>query len=214
MLEIIKIQNSNFNDLYDFKIVSKNKTLNIYFGGNLDLYFYVTKNGFIPNKDQIIKFDITKENYVLFSAFEKLYNDIINCNVYDDLDDLDDLDYEELVCKNDMYNEWNNELKNSHIYDTLVNNGVISYRHDDQIYEEANILNIYKKGEKYCLEFILKNQKISKFIDIRFRNSGSRYVPFNIPFMRLYNNLQSYNPEYHQIHIEELMYQKRLYKMK
>ena len=47
-------------------------------------------------------------------------------------------------------------------------------------------------------------------VSIRFRNSGSRYNPFNIIFMKMFNKLQEYNPEYHQIHIEELEYQKKL----
>ena len=46
-------------------------------------------------------------------------------------------------------------------------------------------------------------------ICIRFRNSGSTYDPFNIIFMRMFNKLQEYIPEYHQIHIEEMNYSKK-----
>ena len=42
------------------------------------------------------------------------------------------------------------------------------------------------------------------------RNSGSRYSPHNIVFMRMFNELQEYYPEYHQIHMEEIEYQKKL----
>ena len=41
---------------------------------------------------------------------------------------------------------------------------------------------------------------------IRFRNSGSRYDPFNISFMLMYNTLKEYDTNYHQIHIEEYLY--------
>ena len=50
---------------------------------------------------------------------------------------------------------------------------------------------------------------------IRFRNSGSRYDPFNIVFMRMFLKLQQVddiNDFGHQIHIEEFLYQKRLLK--
>ena len=47
-------------------------------------------------------------------------------------------------------------------------------------------------------------------ISIRFRNSGSLYDPFNMIFMRMFNKLQNYDPEYHQIHFEEINYAKKL----
>ena len=47
-------------------------------------------------------------------------------------------------------------------------------------------------------------------ISIRFRNSGSKYKPFNICFMRLFNNLQNYDPDYHQITIEEYNYKRKI----
>ena len=42
-------------------------------------------------------------------------------------------------------------------------------------------------------------------ITVRFRNSGSRYDPFNIIFMKLYQGLYELDYEYHQIHIEEYL---------
>ena len=42
-------------------------------------------------------------------------------------------------------------------------------------------------------------------ITVRFRNSGSRYDPFNIIFMKLYQGLCALDYEYHQIHIEEYL---------
>jgi hypothetical protein len=54
--------------------------------------------------------------------------------------------------------------------------------------------------------------RIPGTLTIRFRNSGSTYDPFNIVFMKMYQRLQEYNPDYHQIHIEETIYQKTLKK--
>lgn len=197
---------------YDIEIISDNGKLNILFGGNGDLYFFVPKIDY-KNKNEIINFEITKENYELFTLFETLYNEVINCDVFRiDEDELDYYAEEEIEEKRQRHKEWNSELKTGYVYNNLVHDGVISWKHDDQIEEEANILNIYKENDKYRLEFVLRNTEMSFFIDVRFRNSGSRYQPFNISFMRFFNKLQQYDTEYHQIHIEEYMYQKQYQK--
>lgn len=208
MLNIKRVNGEN--DLYDIIINDGTKDLNILFGGNGDLYFFVNKIK-LDDTEQIVNFEITKENYFLYSLFENLYDKIINCDIYK-LDETESplVDEEEILEKINMYDEWNKDLKDSIEYKKLVNNGVISWRHDEQIYEEANTLNIHKEEDKYCLEFILKDKEMSHYIDVRFRNSGSRYMPFNRVFMQLYRKLQTYNPEYHQIHMEEYLYEKRL----
>jgi len=207
MLKITKAKNEM--NSYDFKIESEENTLGIIFGGNGDLYFYVKKNN--DEEKQIINFEITKENYVLYKLFESLYDQIINCDIYSlDEYELDFYDAEELEEKRIMHQEWNDDLKQSSVYKNLVKDGIISWRHDDQIYEQANILNIHKEDEKYRLEFVEQTEEWSIFLDVRFRNSGSRYSPFNMAFMDFYHELQKYDPEYHQIHMEEYLYQKRL----
>lgn len=206
MLKITKEKNKM--NSYDFKITSEDNTLGIMFGGNGDLYFYVKKT--IMNQKQIINFEITKGNYILYKLFESLYNQIINCDIYRlDEYELEFFDEQEAEEKRAMNQEWNEELKQSSVYKNLVKDGVISWRHDDQIYEQANILNIHKEDEKYRLEFVEQTQEWSPFLDVRFRNSGSRYSPFNMAFMDFYRELQKYDTEYHQIHMEEWLYQKR-----
>lgn len=209
MLEIKKIPNYKDERVYDFKIIQDDKVLNIFFGGNGDLYFYANKINF-DDEEQIVNFEITKENYELYYLFERLYNQIINSEIYRIVEiQLEFYDEDELEEKRKNYQEWNSELKRSSSYTDLVHNGVISWRHDEQIYEEANILNIYKEKEQYRLEFIPKSKELSHYIDIRFRNSGSRYHPFHLPFMELYQSLQEMDLEYHQIHMEEYLYQKK-----
>lgn len=61
---------------------------------------------------------------------------------------------------------------------------------------------ILKEG--YDNEYLLDG-----LISIRFRNSGSRYAPFNRLFMKMFNKLQfldDVNDYGHQIHIEEYLY--------
>ena len=88
---------------------------------------------------------------------------------------------------------------------------------DEEDYLIADRVSIEKIDDTYVLKFTRPELTEDKFsfrtignISIRFRNSGSRYDPFNIIFMRMFNKLQEYNPEYHQIHLEELSYQKKL----
>jgi len=210
MLEIKRYQDER--NTFDYFIKNEENTFRIFFGGNLDLYFCVNRKDY-ENDNEIINFEITKENYVLYSLFEQLYDKIISCEIHTiDKFELEMYDKDEIIEKEYIYKELNKELKDSYVYKNLVKNNVISWRHDDQIYEEANILNIYKEEEKFRLEFILQSKEWSTFIDVRFRNSGSRYNPFNMVFMQFYNKLQEYDPEYHQIHIEEYLYQKKLTK--
>ena len=49
---------------------------------------------------------------------------------------------------------------------------------------------------------------------VRISNSGSRYGYFNIPFMNMYTKLCEYNPDYHQIHMEEYLYNEKVKKLR
>ena len=81
------------------------------------------------------------------------------------------------------------------------------------------VLTIKKEDDQFLLEFTSPKIDDNDFIfrmlgtvSIRFRNSGSTYDPYNIIFMRMFNKLQDYDPEYHQMHIEELVYKRTLKK--
>lgn len=191
MLEIKKIPNYRDERFSDFKITQGDKELNIVFGGTGDWCFYVNKINFI-DEEQVVNFEITDENYELYSLFDILYNKIINCKLYKINEyDLERCTKEELEEKQIQYDEWNRELRENPPYN-LIHDGIISWRHDDQIFEEANILNIYKEENKYRLEFILTSKELSHIIDVRFRTSGSRYQKFYMPFIDLYRSLQFY----------------------
>ena len=95
----------------------------------------------------------------------------------------------------------------------------IEWHSDDDRYERSDCVKINKVDDTFVLEFIRPSITEDNFIyrtpgciSIRFRNSGSTYDPYNMIFMRMFNKLQEYDPDYHQIHIEELTYRKTLKK--
>ena len=82
----------------------------------------------------------------------------------------------------------------------------------------SNYLTIYDNEESFDIKFHTqqyikgfdRDSRTSHSIPIRFRNSGSKYNPFNIIFMRMYQNLkliEDVHEKGHQIHIEEYMYE-------
>ncbi|MBE6158009.1 MAG: hypothetical protein E7160_04370 [Firmicutes bacterium] len=153
------------------------------------------------NKDNYIKYDsflITKENYYIYEYFNQLYSDIENCNVY-----------------NDEYLD--GKICDSYQHSNIFQDGIVVFEsddpNDDEKFDEVNfnVLKISKEEDKYKLEFIFNNSK-DKFMNhsIRIRNSGSKYHPFNIVFMNFFRSLQEYDPEYHQMYIEEYVYKKKL----
>lgn len=214
MLKLSRRKNRQYEQLYDYEIKDNNKRFVISYEGTLDLYFSAFLEG--DYQSQKIEFEITKENYYLYQVFDTLYSNCLNCNIYK----VDELRYE--LCEtNEERKELVNEIKglNDNLrqyseYNMLFENEYLSWKSDDNLYEEADTLNIYKEAERYKLEFIRKNKEMHLGIVCRIRNHGSRYKPFNMPFMDLYNTLQKYDPEYHQVHVEEYLYQKRLEKIK
>jgi len=204
---------------YDFYLKQDNKTLKIVFGGNLDLYWNLILSNEKGKYDEIEEtFVITKENYYLYSLFEKLINDIKEANIFEpkypeNEDDRFGITTEE-ECK-----LWNTRLKNRYFYDELYNSldDTITWRSDDEQYDYADRVKLSKIDDNIVLEFtrpkINQNTygfRMSESISIRFRTSGSRYDEFYVPFMRMFNKLQDYDPNNHQIHIEELNYNKKL----
>ena len=174
---------------YTINIYDSNKILTITFGGNLDLYWYLSSK----EKKEVDTFEITKENYFLYSLFDILYNDIVNCNSFKVYD-------EELSFVNSIkelqkiYNrkkELNIIFSEYEEYKRLYNGEYICWYSDDDSIEDANYVKIIKDDDKYILEFFsnFKSNTLWLSNTIRFRNSGSRYMPFNMIFMEMYNSL-------------------------
>lgn len=206
------------------------KTLSIFFGGNLDLYFSLKNFGNDPT------FIIGKDNYEIHALFDILYNSVINANIYEKLTDkeinfiiflseLEKEDYHPKIAEELKRREkYERNLRKSIQYKNLVQDGVIIWRSDEYFDEIAPFVKIKKLKNAYILEFgkpiispEYKNDADLMLMDprritVRFRNSGSRYEPFNILFMKLYQGLCKLDYEHHQIHIEEYLIQERINK--
>lgn len=172
-----------------------NKEFIISFQGNLDLYFSLN------NFDDEPYFIIDKSNYIIYELFDKLYNDIKKCNIFDE-------------------QKINKDHKKRYEYKKLFNNSIIEWKSDDYPDEIAPSFKIIKEKDYYLITFNpLKEDKdfdyyiepqLNNWISIRIRNSGSKYSPFNIIFMKLYNSLCNINKEdLEQVHIQEYLLEKR-----
>ena len=212
-MKVIKEEN-NFGT--DIILKENDKYIRFSFGGNLDLYWSI----YTPNSNSESKqFIITKENYGIYSLFEKLFDDIENINIFDNLENIDDepKDKEKEKKKYRSFNLSNyNELFNE-------NTRTITWYSDETAHEVANILTIKQEKNIFKIDFSMQPHikgydedfHNAYCIPIRFRNSGSSYDPFNYIFMRMYNNMKEVDDIHdigHQIHLEEYLYEKKLVK--
>lgn len=180
---------------YDtFVIKTDSGSFEILFAPNGDLYWRYLSEKCILNDKEIQELTITKENYFVYELFYKLYESIKNNKVF-----YDDETYFEV-----------NERENK-----LFKNNMIEWYSDELPIDITSKLTVKKEKETFKVIF-QKSKKsqdgISLTYTIRFRNSGSKYEPFNISFMHMYNELKKYDPNCHQIHIEEYLYKQKTLK--
>ena len=160
-MKIRKVFDERFG-VNDIDFIFNNGIVKFMFGGNLDLTFYV-----ISEEEGTVNFIISPDDMEVFTLFNELYNKAINCDVKD------------------------KKFIRSTTYKKLFEDGYFSWKSEDQVYEDANQLNIYKEDNCYRLEFVLKNIDFATENAIRIQNSGCRYKPFNTLFLDLYNKLQN-----------------------
>ena len=199
-MEIKKKKNYVTEGVYDFELINDGKSVQIIYSNNLDLYMILECDEILEeNKYKSIDFDITKENYEVFEAFDILYNKIVY----------------EILKENDRIITRN--------YNKLVDDDKrIVWISDDGPFESQDRLVISKKDEHtYRLTFIrtdvvTPHEYKNRFgISIRFRNSGSQYDPLNFYFMDMYNQLQDVHVgEHRQIYLPELEYQEHIKTLK
>ncbi len=138
---------------YTINIYDSNKILTITFGGNLDLYWYLSSK----EKKEVDTFEITKENYFLYSLFDILYNDIVNCNLFKVYDE--ELSFvnsiKELQKIHNRKKELNKIFSEYEEYKRLYNGEYICWYSDDDSIKDANYVKIIKDDDKYILEFFL-----------------------------------------------------------
>lgn len=210
---------------YNISLINNNKKFEMLFFGNLDLYWVIER---LDDKDTMYEvFSITKENYEIYRIFEELFDSISECNVFQITDDEIESVYnqesnpeiaykkiEKLKLEKEKLNEF---AKKSGNYKLIYDGKNIIWYSDEDSLEDADILRISKNDDEIQIEFTCQNprcdQRLPGTICIRFCNSGSRYKPFNSLFMKHYNSFQEYVKKYdsniHQIHIEEILYQKK-----
>ena len=180
--------------------------LSMVYGGNGDLYWCIrSRNRTMEDDSKKDMFVITKENYALYSLFEELYNDIKEINIFEDFED-----------NKDIYRLYNH----SNYYELFDDdNSTITWYSDETSNEVANYLEIKKEKDCFVITFYIQDYidgydadfNSLSYIPVRFRNSGSRYYPFNIVFMKMYQKLKDVDDvnEYgHQIHFEEYLYER------
>lgn len=195
-MKVVKDANEFGLDIF---LKEEKKYVAITYNGNLDLYWSIHSEN--VNEDN--EFLITKENYRLYELFEQLFDDIKNINIFNE-----GLD-KEMYRSNNMSNY--NELYNG--------SNVVTWYSDEAAHEVANILKIIKCDSSFKIQFYTQpyidgyseDFHSLHYIPIRFRNSGSRYEPFNMVFMKMYRDMKEIddvNDYGHQLHLEEYLHNK------
>lgn len=205
---MVEIRKYMIGEYRSFDISTDEGVFQIWFGGNLDLYFRYEYNGNKLYGPDSKSFYITKENYFLFSLFDELYEDVKNYNIF-----VPDAYITEAECLENRERFREADLHNPR---KLFKDNKVDWHCDDFDYDDGGRFVIEKLDDCYKLTFNkCKNDSffgVAASYSVRIRNSGSRYGYFNMVFMRLYNKLcefdYEYDQEFHQIHIEEYMYHK------
>lgn len=212
MYTVNRISNPQFENTYNYELRDNDKSMILSFQGNLD--FYMSAISYKDNRDKKLSFTITKENYAIYSLFDELFRDIEECNIFSvdetRLEFMDDED--EIKEYYERIERMNSDLKTYSAYKRLIKRNLITWKSDDRDYGEPDFVKIYRGEDAFYITFVRQSEELHMGTVVRFRNSGSSYDPFNIPFMKFFNKLQEYDPEYHQIHIEEVILQKKLTK--
>ena len=191
------------DEYYSVSITDGKKVFEMIFGGNLDLHWNIWSIDKI-DRNKSISFNITRDSYVLWELFDNLYNDFRDCKVstVDETELSFCEDSEEIRKLYDRCNRRNEFLRGTTEYSRVFDGKSIRWVSDD---ESCNMVTITPNGDKYVVEFVSGEKRISYLEPhgIRFRNSGSMNAPFNQLFMKLYNEIISGEHDFNQIHMNE-----------
>lgn len=188
---IVEFKNNNYFDkVKDILIRDKKKLLKIFYGSNLDLYIDIFGDCNIDENGQYNAIFSINKNQEIYQYFENLIDNIIKCKVFD----TSDIKLE--IC--DTKEQMNELLKNNGVYNRLVQDSAIIWYSDNIYDEKANKLKIEKKDDKIILTFTDNPDDPTFGFGIRICNSGSKYEPFNLCFMNLFNQLQVLNRQEEQ----------------
>lgn len=182
--------NPCFEEIKDVLIRDGKQLLKIFYGSNFDLYIDIFGDYSIDENDCYSATFAIDHDQELYKYFESLVDNIINCNIFDAGNN------EPEKCNTEE--QMNESLKIKSVYNLLIQDSIITW-YSDNIYEEkANKLRIEKKDNKIILTFIDNPDDPTFGFGIRICNSGSKYEPFNLCFMNLFNQLQALNKNENQ----------------
>ena len=177
--------NSCFEEIKDVLIRDGKQLLKIFYGSNFDLYIDIFGDYSIDENDCYSATFAIDHDQELYKYFESLVDNIINCNIFDAGNN------EPEKCNTEE--QMNESLKIKSVYNLLIQDSIITWYSDNIYDEKANKLRIEKKDNKIILTFIDNPDDPTFGFVIRICNSGSKYEPFNLCFMNLFNQLQALN---------------------
>lgn len=177
--------NDCFNKVKDILIRDENKLLKIFYGSNFDLYIDIFGEHNIDENGYYNATFSINQSQEIYQYFENLIDSIIKCKVFDASD------IELGIC--DTKEQINELLKNNGVYNRLVQDSAIIWYSDNIYDEKANKLKIEKEDDEIILTFTDNPDDPAFGFGIRICNSGSKYTPFNLCFMNLFNQLQALN---------------------
>ena len=196
---------SNFFELYDYDFIEGEKTLSIYMGPDACIHFFIKNKQNEKSLEET--FTITKENKVLYDLFRETYEAIRENNLYES-------SKEEIAscnCAEDY------SLLKQKEYNILVQGQSVTWYSESDNYKNATHFTM--RVNKDSIDFHFKKKDIpnkrrdfiggKRFLDVRIGIRDSHFFPFNIAFKKLYDNLQSINPDYHKIEMEDLYLKKK-----
>lgn len=189
--------NDCFSKTKNILIKDGKKTLKIFYGANDDLYIDIFgEHNLDEYGNYTATFSINKSQEV-YHYFESLIDNIIKCNVFEVSDtELEICNTQGQTNKLLNFSQLSNEiLKSSYAYNSLVQDSTIIWYSDNIYDEKANKLSIEKNDNNIMLTFVDNPDDPTFGFGIRICNSGSKYDPFNICFMNLFNQLQALNKE-------------------
>ncbi len=191
LLKVEFKDNHCFCGVKDILIRDGIKLLKIFYGGNGDLYFDIFGSRYKDENGLNIGTFTIKQTEEIYPYFEQLINHIIDCKVFDISEiELALCDDDHVADEIAAVQKMNEKLKEKEAYKKLVSNDAIVWYSDNIYDEKANVLRIEKEYEKIKLTFIDNPEDPAFGFGIRIDNSHSKYDPFHLCFMSLFNQFQ------------------------
>lgn len=187
MTKVTKEKNLGLNDVINVETNEGN--FYISFEKDLNLYFSYLGSK-LEDKDEY-SFTIDKENAFLYECFDELYNSVESEKPFKYSDNLPDKDY--------LYPLSNTCVELDH------GCGIIEWHSDDEAdYDSASVLEIMPYIDSYIVTFKKSKSKVGhSAYSVCIKNGGSKYDPYNISFMIMYNKLHEHNFELDNNVLEE-----------